>query len=82
MCIAAPSPWVVLFDSDSDTSKTETRCSFAIKGLQVLDPGIGSDGAHHSEHALAAPTVDSVVIMLREVVHFEQLVPAKRPAEL
>lgn len=52
------------------------------KRPQVLDRGIGSDGAHHSEHALRAPTVDSVVIILREVVHFQPLVPAKCPTHL
>lgn len=48
----------------------------------VLDRGIGSDSTHHSEHALSAPTVDSLVIILREVVHFQPPVPAKRPTEL
>lgn len=52
------------------------------KRPQVLDRGIGSDGAHHSEQACSAPTVDSVVIILREVVHFLPLVPAKCPTEL
>lgn len=52
------------------------------KRPQVLDHGIGSDGAHHSERALAAPTVDSAVITLREVAHFQPLVLAKCPAEL
>lgn len=52
------------------------------KRPQVLDHGIGSDGAHHSEHALTAPTVDSAAITLRKVVHFQPLVSAKCPAEL
>lgn len=52
------------------------------KRPQVLDHGIGSDGAHHSENSLSAPTVDSAVIMLREVVHFQPLVSAKCPTEL
>lgn len=52
------------------------------KRPQVLDHGIGSDGAHHSDSALGAPAVDSVVIMLREVVHFQPLGSAKCPTEL
>lgn len=52
------------------------------KRPEVLDHGIGSDGAHHSERARSAATVDSVVIMLKEVVHSQPLVSAKCPTEL